>query len=405
MSKEKKNPVEENIEKVAEFQEKVTEQVAQFQEQAVEFQQKVMETAANAMKNFDPQKFTDEVFTMQDNMLKGMDVLLNIKPEDVASDTLEKDVVLSIGKMRLFHYKPLVAARKRVKTPMMITYALVNRQYMMDLQPDRSLIKSFLEAGLDVYIVDWGYPTGEDMYMTLDDHINWYMDDAVDYIRKESGKDAITLLGVCQGATFSTIYTAMHPEKVKNLVAMVVPIDFSGNEGLLFRWSKFMNIDAIVDAYDGLIPADTMNFSYLLLKPLGNMVQKYVGMVDKWADPDFTKNFLRMEKWVFDSPAQIGATLSQFVKDLYQDNKLMKGTLELGGKVADLKNISQPVLVAVAEKDHIVPPSSSRPLIDAISSTDKQYMSFNTGHIGMYTSSKSQKDIVPSIVEWIKSRS
>lgn len=166
-----------------------------------------------------------------------------------------------------------------------------------------------------------------------------------------------------------------------------------------------MNIDAIVDAYDGLIPADTMNFSYLLLKPLGNMVQKYVGMVDKWADPDFTKNFLRMEKWVFDSPAQIGATLSQFVKDLYQDNKLMKGTLELGGKVADLKNISQPVLVAVAEKDHIVPPSSSRPLIDAISSTDKQYMSFNTGHIGMYTSSKSQKDIVPSIVEWIKSRS
>ena len=387
MSEEKKNPIEQGI------------------EQYTEFQKGMMQSAMNAMQQFDPQKYSEQMIGMQDNIMKGMEVMLNLKPEDTASDTLEKDCVLKIGKMRLFHYKPLAPARKRSKTPMMITYALVNRQYMMDLQPDRSLIKSFLEAGLDVYIIDWGYPTGEDMYLTLDDHINWYMDDAVDFIRKESGKDAITLLGVCQGATFSTIYTAMHPDKVKNLVAMVVPIDFSGNEGLLFRWSKGMNIDAVIEGFGGLIPADSMNASYLLLKPLSNMVQKYVGMVDKWADPEFLKNFIRMEKWVFDSPAQIGATLSQFVHDLYQDNKLMKGTLELGGHIANLKNITMPVLVAVAEKDHIVPPSASRPLMDAISSTDKQYMAFNTGHIGMYTSSKSQKEIVPSIVEWLKARS
>lgn len=387
MSNEMKNPFEEGM------------------EQFTEFQNKVMQTAVNAMQQFDPQKFSEQLITMQDNIMKGMDVLLNLKPEDVASDTLEKDVVVTVGKMRLFHYKPLAPARKRIKTPLLITYALVNRQYMMDLQPDRSVIKSFLEAGLDVYIIDWGYPTAEDMYLTMDDYINWYMDEAVDAIRKETGKDAINLLGVCQGGTFSTIYTALHPEKIKNLVAMVVPIDFSGNEGLLFRWSKFMNIDSLVEAFDGVIPGDAMNVAYLVLKPLGNMVDKYVGMTDKWTDPDFMKNFLRMEKWVFDSPAQVGATLAQFTKDLYQENKLIKGELELGGKRVDLKNINMPVLCAVAEKDHLVPPSASRPLMDAISSTDKQFMLFNTGHIGMYTSSKSRTDIIPSIIEWIKSRS
>ena len=370
-----------------------------------EFQQNLVKSATAAVQQFDPQKFVDQMVTMQDNVMKGIDILANMKPEDAASDQTEKEVVLTIGKMQLFHYKPVVSARKLVKVPLLITYALVNRQYMMDLQPDRSVIKAYLEAGLDVYVIDWGYPTAEDMYMTMDDYINWYMDDCVDYIRKVSKKDKINILGVCQGGTFSTIYSALHPEKVKNLVTMVVPIDFSTNDGLLFRWSKYMNIDSLIDAYDGVVPGDVMNVAYLILKPLELTMNKYVDMTDKMADPEFLQNFIRMEKWVFDSPAQVGATLSQFVKDLYQDNKLVKGELEIGGKKVDLKNVTMPVLCACAERDHLVPLSASKPLMDVIGSEDKQFVSFATGHIGMYVSSKSQKMIVPQIVEWIKARS
>ena len=370
-----------------------------------EFQQNLMKSAASMAEQFDPQKFSDQLLTMQDNVLKGMDILLNMKPEDAASDLSEKDEVLRIGKMRLFHYKPVVSSRKLVKTPMLISYALVNRQYMMDIQPDRSVIKSFLEGGLDVYVIDWGYPTAEDMYLTMDDYINWYIDDCVNFIRKQSGQDKINLLGVCQGGTFSAIYTALHPDKVKNLVTMVVPIDFSTDDGLLFRWSKFMNIDSLIDAYDGVVPGDVMNVAYLILKPLELTLNKYIAMTDKMTDPEYLKNFIRMEKWVFDSPAQVGATLSQFVNDLYKGNKLIKGELELGGKKVDLKNITMPLLCACAEYDHLVPLSSSRPLMDAVGSADKQFLSFKTGHIGMYVSSKSQKDIAPNIIEWVKARS
>ena len=382
-----KNIFEENMEKIQNFQ------------------QNMMESAVEIAQQFDMQKFVDQMTTMQENVVKGLEVLVNLDPADTASDQLEKDVVFSIGKMRLFHYKPLVSSRRQIKTPLMITYALVNRQYMMDLQPDRSVIKSFLEAGLDVYVIDWGYPTAEDMYMTIDDHVNWYMDDCVDFIRKESGKDKINLLGVCQGGTFSTMYTALHQDKVKNLVTMVVPIDFSSNDGLLFRWSRDMNIDSLVDAYDGVVPGDVMNVAYLILKPLTLTLDKYVGMTDKWTDPAYLSNFIRMEKWVFDSPAQAGATLSQFINDMYKGNKLAKGELVLGGQTVDMKNITCPVLCACAEYDHLVPLSASRPMMDLIGSDDKQFISFATGHIGMYTSSKSQKDITPQIVEWIKARS
>jgi polyhydroxyalkanoate synthase len=369
------------------------------------YQKKLMEAAAENLKQFDYKKYMDQMVTMQDNIMKGMEVLMNQKPEDTAINVLKKEEVLHDGKMRLMHYEPLVSARKRLKTPLLLAYALVNRQTMMDLQPDRSMIKSFLEAGFDVYAIDWGYPTAEDMYLTMDDHINWYMDDCVEYIRKETKRDQINLLGVCQGGTFSTIYTALHPEKIKNLITMVVPIDFSSNDGLLFKWSRFMNIDSLIEAYNGVIPGDVMNVAYLILKPLELTMDKYVSMTDKMGDIDFMNNFIRMEKWVFDSPAQAGATLSQFIKDMYQDNKLLKGELVLGGRKVDLKKITMPLLCACAEYDHLVPLSASRPLMDAVGSEDKMFLSFPVGHIGMYTSSKSQKLIVPQIVEWLKSRS
>ena len=374
-------------------------------EQYQEFQKNWMNNAVELTAQFDPAKYMEQMTTMQENVLNGMKTLIELKPEDIESDQLEKEEVLSIGKMRLFHYAPTVPARRQIKVPLMITYALVNRQYMMDLQPDRSVIKSFLDAGLDVYIIDWGYPTAEDMYLTLDDHINWYMDECVDYIRKETKKDKINILGVCQGGTFSTIYTALHQEKIKNLVTLVVPIDFSSDDGMLFRWSRYMNIDSLIEAYDGVVPGDVMNVAYLILKPLTLTMDKYVGMTDKWADKDFLTNFLRMEKWTFDSPAQVGATLSQFIKDMYQDNKLIKGELELGGQKVDLKSIKVPVLCACADRDHLVPLANSEPFMDALGSKDKQFLHFATGHIGMFTSSKSRKEIIPNIIDWLKERS
>lgn len=373
-------------------------------QQFSEFQGNLVESVTKIYEQFDLKKSVDEMAVFQEKFTKGMKILMEMKPEDAASDMMEKEEVLRIGKMRLFHYKPTVVGRKLSKIPTLITYALVNRQYMMDIQPDRSVIKSFLDGGMDVYVIDWGYPTAEDMYMTMDDHINWYMGDCVDFIRKAHGVDKINLLGICQGGTFSTIYTALNPDKIKNLITMVVPIDFSPNDALLFHWSKFMNIDSLVDAY-GVVPGDVMNFAYLILKPLELTMNKYVGMIDKMDNPEFLQNFMRMEKWVFDSPNQAGETLRQFINDLYKGNKLIKNELELGGKKVDLKNITMPLLCVCAEYDHLVPLSASRPLIEAVGSEDKQFISFKTGHIGMYVSSQSQKSIAPQIVEWLKARS
>lgn len=347
-----------------------------------------------------------ESLDFQSNVLKGVKALIDLPKEEIVSDTLAKEEVFGIGKMKLYHYKPVKTSAKKIKTPLMITYALVNRQYMMDIQPDRSTIKTFLEGGLDVYIIDWGYPTAEDLYMSMDDHINWYMDECVNYIIKTTGFKKINMLGVCQGGTFSLCYIATHQEKVNAYVSMVTPVDFSPNDALLFSWSKYMDAQAFVDAY-GVIPGDIMNVAYLLLKPLSLSLDKYVGLATnkKIEDKEFLTNFLRMEKWVFDSPAQEGETIRQFIVDCYQKNQLIKGELVIGNKTVNLKNITCPVYAVVAEKDHLVPLSSSTPLVDYIGSTDKELVVYPVGHIGMYVSSKAQKAVAPGICTWLAARS
>ncbi|NLZ16911.1 MAG: class III poly(R)-hydroxyalkanoic acid synthase subunit PhaC [Desulfobulbaceae bacterium] len=342
----------------------------------------------------------EEMAQMQEKMIKGAEVLMNINFE--GSDQTEKSLVYQEDKMRLYHYKATV--KKPCKIPALIVYALVNRHYMMDIDQEKSFIKKLLDSGLDLYLIDWGYPTAEDRYLTLEDYINGYIDNAIDYIRKEHKLEKVNLIGVCQGGTFSTIYAALHPDKIKNLVTMVTPVDFGVEDGLLIKWSKAMNVDNIVDTY-GVVPGSFMNYGFLLLKPYGLMIDKYIGVIDKLDDPDSMANFLRMEKWIFDSPAQAGEAFRRFLKECYQENKLIKGELIIGNSKVNLKNITMPLLNMLALYDHLVPPSATRPLNDAVGSEDKELMEYPVGHIGMYVSSRAQKEVAPKLSSWLQERS
>lgn len=350
----------------------------------------------------------DKLLEYQLKLSKGIQTLIN--SSDLSVGTTPSEIVYSEDKMRLIHYIPVV--EKPHPIPVLVVYALVNRYYILDLQPDKSVIKKLLDEGFDIYAIDWGYPSGSDRYITLDDYINGYINNCIDEIRERHKIDKITLLGVCQGGTFSVIYSALHPEKIKNLVTLVTPVNFDTDKGLLHVWAKNLDIDKIVDYY-GIVPGDILNAGFLLLDPFRLLIDKYIGIFERVEcgsdekciknNKENIKNFLRMEKWIFDSPDQAGEALRQFVKDCYQRNLLIKNEMELNGKKVNLKNIDMPLLNVMAEYDHLVPNDASIPLIDAVSSTDKDTLIFPTGHIGIFVGSKSQKEVCPRIAEWLKS--
>src|SRR6185503_9186024 len=101
------------------------------------------------------------------------------------------DIVCETRLYRLLHYRSLV---KRVSsTPILVVYALINRSYVLDLQPDKSWIKSLLSQGFDVYLIDWKTPTSADKYVSFDDYVNCYIDDCVDTVLQRSRTDKLTL--------------------------------------------------------------------------------------------------------------------------------------------------------------------------------------------------------------------
>ncbi len=344
-------------------------------------------------------RLTEQCTQMQRKLQKGSQNFLSPLDTDIAATAY--DVVYTEDRVRLKHYRPLAA--QRVKTPLLVTYALINRETMLDLQPDRSVVRTFLENGLDVYMVDWGNPTRKDRYLTIDDHVNGYMDNIVDFVRRKTNTDKVNLMGICMGGTFSVIYSALHPHKVKNLVTTVSPTNFDTEQGLLHTWMRDMDIDKMVAAF-GNIPGDLLNFGFLLLNPPRLMMDKYVGLMEHMEDKAFVENFVRMEKWIFDSPDVPGETFRQFMKDCYQKNLLIKSKMIVGGRRVDLSNITMPVLNFYGRFDHLVPPEACDRLVAVVPSKDAQNICLDTGHIGIYVSSKCQKAFAPKIVKWLAKR-
>ena len=312
-----------------------------------------------------------------------------------------RDEVYREDKVRLYHYKPLVAEPHGV--PVLIVYALINRPYIMDLQDGRSLVQGLLRAGLDVYLLDWGYPDKDDKALTLDDYINRYLDNSVDFIRQRGAADRINLLGVCQGGTFCLCYTALRQHKVANLVTSVTPVDFHTHRDLLSHLVRHLDIDLVVDTL-GNIPGEFLNWLFLLLRPYRLTGKKYLDALDILDDKDKLAMFMRMEKWIFDSPDQAGEACRQFARDFYQGNKLVKGEVRIGARQVDLEQITIPILNIYASDDHLVPIDASKALAGCISSEDYTALELPGGHIGIYVGAASQSTLPGAINDWLRQR-
>ncbi|MFB1065591.1 class III poly(R)-hydroxyalkanoic acid synthase subunit PhaC [Natrinema sp. H-ect4] len=324
--------------------------------------------------------------------------------ENIDVGQTPSEVVYEENKLELLHYEPMTDEQHGV--PILIVYALINKPYILDLQPDRSVVQTLLEAGFDVYLIDWGEPSKLDRSLSIDDYVNRYIDNCVDVVRERSGRDSINILGYCMGGTKSAMYASLYPEKVENLALMAAGLCFDGDGGVLELWGgeDYYDPERVTDTF-GNVPAEFLDIGFALMDPVANNVTKYVRFYDNMDDEDFVENFARMERWLDEGIDMAGVAYEEFIRDIYQENKLYENELELGGEHVDITNIDMPVLQIVAEYDHLIPPEASKPFNDTVSSTDTEILEFATGHIGMSVSSRSHEELWPEVCDWFEARS
>ena len=300
-------------------------------------------------------------------------------------------VVWTENKWRLLKFSP---ATRKFATPILMVPSLINRWYILDLGPERSLIEWLVAQGHEVFCIDWGTPGPEDRYLTWDDIAGRYVGRALRIAARETGKAHV--LGYCLGGTLAASYVAAFPESVASLLALAAPIDFA-HGGIMSTWTRTPTFDvaAIVNAF-GNVPHQLMQASFNMLRPTLR-AQKMVAVLDRAWDDEFLDGFLATETWGNDNVSFPGACYAQYIQELYRENRLIKGEFTLLGRRALLSNITCPVLAIAFADDHIVPVPSAQPLIDAVGGRDKQILVDRGGHVGAVVSRKAAGRLWPAM--------
>jgi len=361
------------------------------------------------MSNAVLDKFLELQRSAQDETFKMWGRFLNApKVPEIAQDvqvaTTPHDVVYEEGTLKLLRYRNELSID--FAEPVVVCFALVNRPYILDLQTDRSVVRQLLKRGFDVYLVDWGVPTAADRTLRLNDYVNGFLKNVADFVCEHSDSKQLNLLGYCMGGTMSTMFTALYPELVRNLILMAAPIDFSGDEGLLQLWTdeKYFDVDGLVDAF-GNCPGSFLQSSFQMMKPVQNFMEKYNTFYENMHSDRFLENFFAMERWGNDNIPIAGETFREFVKMLYQKNMLVRDEMRLADTPVHLDQITCPLLMLVAEFDHLVPPGSTLALREHVRSKEIKEMVINAGHIGLAVSSKAHRQLWPDAAMWIADHS
>lgn len=344
--------------------------------------------------------FRKEVDRAINRNLKGFGYLGSPAP---SVGSTPKTLLLRRGTLSLYHYKPMTDEVYRV--PVLFVMATSNPAYLFDLAPGQSLIEYMLKRGHDVYVMDWNPPTQEERHLKIENYVLEFIPDSIRRVAEHSGESEVSIIGYCMGGILSSIYASLHPDgPLKNLVCFTTPIDFSEMK-LFHTWTNAdgFDVDRLVDTV-GIIQPEIFIAGFDMLRPtgrFGNQVRLWDNM---WND-QYVEAFRRMERWGAETLPHAGEYFRQLIKDLMQGNKLKDDRLVIGGREVRLENIKVPLLHVLAEHDHIVPPVCGKPLVEKVSSTDKEEVILPGGHVSLVAGGNAVKRMWPKLDQWLGERS
>ena len=313
------------------------------------------------------------------------------------------DVIHRRGTLQLFHYHPM--SDEVYRTPILIVTPTTNRSYALDMMPGVSFVEFLLKAGYDVFLMDWQPPQPEEKSLTLEDYSQTFISECLDIVRRTTGEDEVSLVGYCMGGVLASIFTASFQcEGVRNLVVFTTPVDFT-EMGMFTKVTdkKHFDVDRLVDQI-GNIPPNFVFQGFQMTDPAGRSAAQ-IGLWRKMWDSDFVENYRKYDRWSTDMLPLAGEYFRDTVKQLMWENGLYEGTLRVGGKSANLRNITVPFFHAQAQHDSLVLPAASKPLIDLVGSEDKTDLVLKGGQVSLVCGASAVGRLWPALDDWLSERS
>ena len=315
----------------------------------------------------------------------------------VACAPTPRDAILRDGTATLYRFRRTPSAAAEAGPAVLLVPSLINQWYILDLRPGASLVAALVDAGLDVFCIDWGAPRDEDRYLAWDD-VLLRLERMARRVTRVTGMQAMGLLGYCMGGTLAAIHAALMPERVAALVNLAGPIDFA-HAGRLGRMVDPSFFDAEAVASAGNVHPVQMQGGFVALRPTRQLA-KWVGLADIAHDRAKREAFDALEHWASDNIAFPAAAYRTYIEELYQQNLLVEGRHRVTGRTVDLGRIRCPVMTVVADRDEICPPEAAGALNEKVSSAERELLVVRGGHVGAVVGSRAQQTLYPTIARF-----
>ncbi|MBO3278119.1 alpha/beta fold hydrolase [Pseudomonas sp. Milli4] len=306
------------------------------------------------------------------------------------------------GTLSLYRYHPSVDEIYRV--PVLLVTPTTNSASIFDLAKGQSLVEFLLGRGYDVYVMDWNAPTAAESGLRIEDYVLDFIPDSIRRIQADTGEQEVSLIGYCMAGVLSTIYAALHPEgPLKNLVLFTTPTDWSKVVFKKLAAGVQVEPQRMVDS-NGLVPADTITRTIDMIRP-ASRIAGHIRLLDNLWNDDYVHAYRLMMNFGAETIPLAGAYHRQITSELMEKNSLVQGTMRIGGRQVDLKNIRVPLLHVIAQYDHMVPPDCAQPLVAGVSSEDKEELMLPGGHLSLVTGPSAVKRMWPKLDQWLGNRS
>lgn len=292
-------------------------------------------------------------------------------------------VVLRNRLLELIHYTP--TADQTYRTPLLIVTPWINKFYILDLVPRKSMIRFLLDQGFDVYITSWKNPDASMAEVGFDDYLTEGIDAAIATACSISKSARVHAAGYCIGGAALSAYLAWAnrryaPDKV--------PVASATFFTTLVDYHKPGDIEVFLDEgsykylvrnmeQKGYLDGKEMAAAFRLLRS-NSLIWHYVvhGYLYGEEPPPFDVLF-----WNMDTTRMPARMHAWYLRNLYLDNKLIrKDALEIAGQRIDLARIVQPVYAVAAADDHIAPWKQTFRINNVVSGP-KRYVLSSSGHI------------------------
>ncbi|WP_373921666.1 class I poly(R)-hydroxyalkanoic acid synthase [Undibacterium cyanobacteriorum] len=343
-----------------------------------EAQAKIIETGGESLRQ--------GITLMLEDMQKGRISLTDESAFEVGRNvaTTEGTVIFENRLFQLIQYKPLTKTVHQ--TPLLMVPPCINKFYILDLQPENSLVRYAIEQGHTVFLVSWANPDQSLSGVTWDDYIEEGAITAIEAVQAISKQEKINTFGFCVGGTILSTALAVLADRGEHPAASVTLLT------TLLDFTDTGVLDVFVDELQvamreqtigngGLLPARDLASTFSALRP-NDLVWNYV-----------QSNYLKGQRppafdllyWNSDSTNLPGPMLCWYLRNTYLENSLkVPGKLKVAGHPVDLGKIDAPVFVYGSREDHIVPWQSayaSMGLLNPKKKSRNRFVLGASGHI------------------------